>query len=535
MLDQLSVLALAPHGLKSYYEALLRSADITSRVAAMSALLELNAVRDDQFELVVELAKYGAVRSRAFRFFTSAFEYRFAERVAKSPVGNVSQLLTERMLAELSKDFLRTADLDQALFLETGALEHLRSAVSALERAGGWLKAAPVTITALLAHPTDSQGPFKLLMSLLDANQLDAVDYACSALLSAAVFQSEALLFRSLVLIGRKEQREALKILEKVKAHSGSDQLKTYFWHAKAQALEGLGETRQAYQAFERQNAVVATPPIDPKSYPAGVLRRSTYEIGKLPPDPNSHILMMVGFPRSGTTLLENALAAHSEIETFEEIPAFARMVRHIERTKNGPTISTEHATAARDIYYEELSRGSSGGKARGIDKMPLSSADAGFLKKMFPEKRWIFSIRDPRDVVLSCFKQVFQANSAMENFRSLESTCRLYDLAMTSWFDTWALDDQSICYVRYDDLVTNFRLEMKRVLTFLDLGWEEAVSDFARKSEQRAALTPSYQKLRAGLTIGVQSSWRDYRFLFASKETKALNRWIDHFGYGNE
>ena len=171
MLDQLSVLALAPHGLKSYYEALLRSADITSRVAAMSALLELNAVRDDQFELVVELAKYGAVRSRVFRFFTSAFEYRFAERVAKSPVGNVSQLLTERMLAELSKDFLRTADLDQALFLETGALEHLRSAVSALERAGGWLKAAPVTITALLAHPTDSQGPFKLLMSLLDANQ----------------------------------------------------------------------------------------------------------------------------------------------------------------------------------------------------------------------------------------------------------------------------------------------------------------------------------------------------------------------------
>jgi hypothetical protein len=163
---------------------------------------------------------------------------------------------------------------------------------------------------------------------------------------------------------------------------------------------------------------------------------------------------------------------------------------------------------------------------------MPIRSAHIGILEKMFPNKKYIFSIRHPCDVVLSCFRQQFRQNDAMENFRRFADACSLYDFVMSKWFSVFPIATERVHYVKYDDLIQNFEDELRKVLGFVGVEWNEAVLDFGSLSERRKVSTPSYAKVRAGLKLGVQSNWRNYAFLFEKAEAKPLQRWIDHFGY---
>ena len=134
--------------------------------------------------------------------------------------------------------------------------------------------------------------------------------------------------------------------------------------------------------------------------------------------------------------------------------------------------------------------------------------------------------------MVLSCFKQRFVPNPAMENFHTIEDASRLYDFAMTEWFKVHSMDDPKVIYVRYDELVTDFDRVTGGVLEFLGLPWDDAVREFSKAAENRAAKTPSYHKVRQGLSIGVQTQWRNYGFVFQSEAVKPLRKWVEFFGY---
>jgi hypothetical protein len=85
---------------------------------------------------------------------------------------------------------------------------------------------------------------------------------------------------------------------------------------------------------------------------------------------------------------------------------------------------------------------------------------------------------------------------------------------------------------VRYEELVVNFEEQLKRTLAFLQLPWSDDVLHFADLSDSRRVATPSYAKVRAGLGLGVQTSWRNYRFAFDNPHGAKLHKWIDRFGY---
>jgi hypothetical protein len=119
-----------------------------------------------------------------------------------------------------------------------------------------------------------------------------------------------------------------------------------------------------------------------------------------------------------------------------------------------------------------------------------------------------------------------------MEQFATFEGAIRLYDFSMEQWFAVHRLDDPRVHYLRYDDLVTEFEASMRGVLDFLGAAWDPAVLKFAELAESRFARTPSYQKVRQGLTIGAQSAWRNYGFLFQSAAAKPLRKWAEFFGY---
>jgi hypothetical protein len=102
----------------------------------------------------------------------------------------------------------------------------------------------------------------------------------------------------------------------------------------------------------------------------------------------------------------------------------------------------------------------------------------------------------------------------------------------MQLWFSNFDLGSEEVCYVKYDDLCNKFDEEVTRVLNFIGVDWDPSVRDFAENAKMRAQKTPSYGKVKLGNTIGVQSSWRKYQFLFEKPEARLLDKWVTFFGY---
>lgn len=536
MIEKLGLLSFCNLGLPAYYRRLIAEQDEILRAAAISALMELAQLGLDQWPLAVRLSAYGAVNSRAFRFFMNLHEYDLAQQVAEILPIDATALTHERMRAELAGDFARLCELDQKLFLAQGNITHLKNARAAAENLGGWRAAIPLAVTAILAQPADPDGPFLLMTTLMEANQHQLLRQVCDLFRSSRVYPGEVAIFAAAILASEGHHKEALKLLQPVQVNSLGNKLAATAVRVRAEAYEGTGDFGQAYSAYVRLNSLDRRADLDSKQFLQGVLRRGDYKFDPMPVDERSvECLQMLGFPRSGTTLLENALAAHPEVETFEEIPALISARQITEReVASGGVVYASTGIKARKRYYDEIDRRRRKKSAvRLVDKMPIYSTEAKFLSQLFPQRRYLFSVRHPYDVVLSCFKQMFAPNSAMDNFRTIADACALYDFAMTQWFSVFGSSDSDhICYVRYDDLVLDFEKTMKKVVAFMGVGWDSAVLDFATLAQQRAVKTPSYSKVRSGLSAGVQSSWRNYRNYFGTKETALLDPWVKHFGY---
>ena len=101
----------------------------------------------------------------------------------------------------------------------------------------------------------------------------------------------------------------------------------------------------------------------------------------------------------------------------------------------------------------------------------------------------------------------------------------------MTEWFKVHALDDPNVRNVRNDELVTDFEYCTRGLLDFLVVPWDYSVRVFSKSAEGRAARTPSYHKVRQGLSIGVQTQWENYRFAFQSEAARPLKKWAEFFG----
>jgi tetratricopeptide (TPR) repeat protein len=524
-----------------YYAPLLASGNLVLEIGAWCSLLDRGDVGFDQYPDVLALCGYGAIRGRAFRFFEANWEHGFAARVAATSAAGEAEAEFMAMRAELLHDGDLAVAAQRQRFLATGRLDALIGRVEAQERAGGWKSAAPLALEALLINPHEPTAAHILLRLLHEGRDADGMDAVISALERTGLHPFVAMLYSAAACLNRNDPRTCLERLDilartqKTRADVAA-RARPLVLQLHAEASETLGDYRQAYAAYSELNAIETGPPLPLTAFENAMLAAAALEVPPLPPDVRVNHFVMTGFPRSGTTLLENALDAHPAIETFEELPSRAAMQVYLDRAV--PLIrdaadAVAVYTEAREKYYGESDRRRHKPAARVlIDKLPMRSAEAAFLKKLFPDKKYIFSIRHPFDVVLSCFKQNFGRNVATEHFRRFDSAVRLYDFTMDQWFGTYSMDDPQVHYLRYDDLVTDFDTSVRGVLGFLGLDWDEQIREFAALAEARSGRTPSYQKVRQGLALGVQSSWRKYGFLFQSAEAKPLYRWAEFFGY---
>ena len=214
--------------------------------------------------------------------------------------------------------------------------------------------------------------------------------------------------------------------------------------------------------------------------------------------------VFFVGFPRSGTTLMEAILDAHPDIVSTAEAELLEPLL-----DENGRP-SVDHPQRH---YLDDVRRRAGEIPTSGVilDKLPLNLVYCRAIDQMFPDARLLVALRDPRDVVVSCLMQRFRRNAAMRNFDTLEATVTLYEEAMGLWLDSRESLTIPWHEYRYEDLVTNQSSTVDGVLAFIGLDRHPMMEDYREMAASREVATPSYRDVTEPIYDRAVGRWRAY------------------------
>jgi tetratricopeptide (TPR) repeat protein len=250
--------------------------------------------------------------------------------------------------------------------------------------------------------------------------------------------------------------------------------------------------------------------------------------------------VFLVGFPRSGTTLLDSILRSHPSIAVIEEKPVLTRTAEWFRRFESRypamlAELSAQELRALQALYCDELGRhltAADQSKSVFIDKLPLNIAHAGLIYRIFPHARFILALRHPADCVLSCFMHNFKPNAAMANFLTLEDSARFYAQVMHLW-DRYRRALPLRAYViRYEDLIADFTGNVSALLDFLELPWCDEVTRYAETAQRRSLInTPSYHQVIQPIYQRACGRWEHYRD-YLEPVLPVIEPWVKYFGY---
>jgi len=246
--------------------------------------------------------------------------------------------------------------------------------------------------------------------------------------------------------------------------------------------------------------------------------------------------VFLLGFWRSGTTLLEQVLASHPDVEALEERDTLAEATRAFLATPDGLGRLAEAPEAElqplRAAYWARVR--DEGAKPQGkvfVDKHPLNTLRLPLIARLFPDAKILFAQRDPRDVVLSCYRRRFAMSGPAYQLLTLPGAAGYYDAAMRiAERMAPALADRTQV-VRHEALIADFDGVVGEVCAFLGLGWTDAMRAFAARTKDRGIATPSAAQLAGGLSAEGVGQWRRYRQQMAPALPK-LAPWVERFGY---
>ena len=251
---------------------------------------------------------------------------------------------------------------------------------------------------------------------------------------------------------------------------------------------------------------------------------------------PARHVFVL-GFPRSGATLIDVALEGHPEVACvdgtellLESVRAFMGRPEDLERLIAAPRATLEQCRAA---YWRRVE--AAGVDARGrivVDTCALNSLKLPLIARLFPGARILFAGRDPRDLIVSCFRYRFAMSAPTYELLSLEGAASYYVTVTDLFIRLTNLLGLDVCLVRHEDMVSAFAREMARICEFLGIGWHPAMGDFALRSRERGEPLPSMSQLVRSLGTEGLGGWRHYG-AHLEPVIPMLEPWVKRFYYG--
>lgn len=372
-------------------------------------------------------------------------------------------------------------------------------------------------------------------------NRIEDLQRSLARLAQLRVQDPRTALLQARLAYRQGDLEEALKTIEEIPA--GADPGGRA--HLLGLISDRMNDADGAFAAFEAMNREAAMETADTRRV-AKRFRDTIAERSRLasrpwirswrrPKDPPARPapVFMIGFPRSGTTLLDTLLMGHPQVAIAEEKPMLARVSEAAGGYARLADLETDEIETLRALYFAqaEIHVGRLAGKLL-VDKLPLGTIEIPLIHRIFPDARFIFVQRHPCDVVLSGFMTRFQPVDGMTNFLDLEDTARLYDRVLNFWLHCRAVLPLVVHLVRYERLVEDVEAEMRPLASFLNLPWTDRMLDHRATAKARGHVaTPSYAQITESINDRSIGRWERYR---AQMEPvlPILKPWADVLGY---
>lgn len=230
--------------------------------------------------------------------------------------------------------------------------------------------------------------------------------------------------------------------------------------------------------------------------------------------DPDPSPILIVGLPRSGSTLIEQILASHSMVEGTMELPDLSRCIGELSKRSKGKVEYPESVMKLDQEQVRTLGQGYLESTRRYrtdmphfIDKMPNNFSSIGFLHLILPHARVINARRHPLDSCLGCYKQLFfKGQSWTYDLFEIGQYYLQYQRIMDHWHEVLP---GKVLDVHYEQLVMDQETQTRRILQYLGLPWEDQCLRFYET--ERAVNTASSEQVRQPIYTKALNFWRNY------------------------
>jgi len=222
--------------------------------------------------------------------------------------------------------------------------------------------------------------------------------------------------------------------------------------------------------------------------------------------------VFIVGMPRSGSTLVEQLLGAHSAVQATSELPFIENIARSLDRqggfAARLPLLSGEACARAAESYLAQARPFLDASTPYFTDKWPNNFWYIGLIRALFPDAPVINVIRDPLDNAIGVYRQYFSHGNE-HSFR-LEWTADYWEVYLDVMQFWESLFSGQVLHLAYRDIVTEPEMAARRIFNHCGLAFEAATLEFHRR--ERTVMTPSAQQVRQPIYTSALDSSRPYR-----------------------
>lgn len=385
-------------------------------------------------------------------------------------------------------------------------------------------------------------------------SQLDKAELALEPIRECSESKNVLTFLEGILFCRQRQYSLAVKRLEAVSTNELSKHSQKRYFAVLGEALDKLVRPDAAMECFVKMNDLFLSDDPDPSLMAHKLLNRLDREVSHSKQtgfSPNFTTLsgydeprigFIVGFPRSGTTLLDTVLRTHSRISVIEERPmlrhAMSAVLRGQSDAEDGggfTDFDEKTLSHCRSIYLRNVQAELGSCDTRGqivFDKLPLHILSLPIIHTMFPNAPVIFASRHPFDSILSNFMQNFHINPAMACMLKLETACTLYDRALSILEGILDKTDANIVLYRYESIVADFETEVKQLLGNIGLDWEDSLTEYRSTALSRKKInTPSYRQVTQPIYKESAYRWERYS-KYLLPHTEVLQPYIDKLGY---
>ncbi len=361
-------------------------------------------------------------------------------------------------------------------------------------------------------------------------------------------YRSQMARQRAQLAMRKREYAEARALLEQARPDNDADYA---YWFALAAACDKLGDTQAAMTALAAAHArqvdelKVATPhQFEPG---ATIFRGAEWRVAAADyhgwpdlkaPDASQSPVFVVGFPRSGTTLLEQMLDAHPHLQSMDERPFFNILSNQLddvglEIPRDLGKLTQRDCDELRKGYLTmACSKVPRRWGARLVDKNPMNMLWLPMIHRIFPEAKLILAVRHPCDVILSCYMQNFRAALLAGASQSLERLAKAYVETMETWLHHVDVFRPNVFVSRYEDLVVNTLDQTRKIAAFLGLEDAASMLMFSTRAREKGYIkTPSYTQVIEPINTKGIGRWQRYRE-YLEPVLPILRPMLEHWQY---